>query len=105
MTPKIKKGDKVLVLAGKDRGKTGSVEVVLRREGKARVAGVNLVKRHESLRGRSKKAGIIEINLPLPLSRLQLVCPSCNKTTRIGIRFNARGAKERFCKKCQAIIE
>jgi len=103
MVQRIKKGDKVLVLSGKDKGKIGAVEKVLPVLARARVAGVNISKRH-SRRGGRRSAGIIDINQPLSLSRLKLVCPHCSKATRVGIRLNAKKEKERYCKRCQALL-
>ena len=101
---KIKKGDKVVVLSGRDKGKVGVVERVWPRFGKARVSGVNIVKKHSRPRGRRRPAGIIEINQPLPISKLQLICPHCQKATRVGFRWNAQKIKERYCKRCSAIV-
>ncbi len=100
---KIKKGDKVLVLSGKDRGKAGVVEQLLPKSGKARVAGMNVARKHNR-RGGRRPAGIVEINQPLPLAKLKLLCPHCQKAARVGFRFSAQKVKERYCKRCGAAV-
>lgn len=95
---KLKKGDKVKVMSGKDSGKVGVIEKILPKLGKAQVAGVNVYKKHQKALG-GKKGGIIEIIKPLPLSALMLVCTKCEKPTRVGFKLGAVG-KLRICKKC-----
>lgn len=92
---KIKKGDNVLILLGKDRGKTGKVEKVLVKKGKVLVTGVNLVKRHVK-KYKDIEGGIIDILKPVDISNVQLICPSCKKSTRVG--------RARVCKKCKKEI-
>jgi large subunit ribosomal protein L24 len=115
---KIKRDDTVLVLAGRDRGKTGVVRQVLgggdvvRRKGRAPkvredmifVTGVNLVKRHRRTQPGVAQTGIVEKEMPLPLSKVQLICKSCNKATRVGFAVRADG-KHRVCKKCGQDID
>ncbi len=105
---RIKKGDKVEVITGKDVGERGEVISVLPKENRVVVSGVNLAKRHEKARqvgGRQIPAQIVEFNAPLHLSNVMLVCPKCDKATRVGYRFTADGRKTRFCKKCDANID
>lgn len=99
---KIKKGDKVKVVAGKDKGKEGAVEKVLIKKKKAIVAGVNIYKKHARARRQGEKGGIIDVVKPLPVSSLVLICPKCGQTTRVIFRVN--GQKVRVCKKCQEVI-
>ncbi len=101
---KIKTGDTVLVQIGKDRGKTGKVLAVFPKEGRALVEGRNLVKKHVRPRRAGEKGQRIEAPAPMPLPRLLLVCPSCQKATRVAIRRPSSGPRERLCKKCQAVI-
>lgn len=101
---KIKKGDTVLVQVGKDRGKTGKVLGVLSKEGRVVVEGRNLVKKHVRPRRTGEKGQRIEAPAPMPLARVLLICPSCQKATRVGVRRPESGARERVCKKCQAVI-
>ena len=91
-------GDTVIVLSGKDKGKRGKVKLVLRRQGKAEVEGVNVVKRHTKATQKAK-AGILDKELPLPVSKLMYVCPKCNKPSKLARRASA-GAKERVCRRC-----
>lgn len=100
---KIRKGDKVKVLLGKDRGKEGKVEYVLSKKEKVFVSGVNLYKRHVKKSG-SSAGGIIDIPKSLNISNVVLICPNCNKTTRVGYRVLGK-EKVRICKKCKKEIK
>ena len=93
---KLKKGDDVKVVAGKDKGKTGKIEKVLSKEGKVLVAGVNLYKKHLKARAQGQSSEIITIAKPLPIANVAFVCPKCKKQTRIG--FSENGS--RICRKC-----
>ena len=100
---KIRKGDTVRIMTGKDRGKEGRVMVVMPRNNKLIVEHVNIVKRHMKLRaarGRSgQEGGIIQKEAPLHVSNVQIVCPSCGPT-RVGYRITDDGLKTRICRKC-----
>ena len=100
---KIKKGDTVEVLSGKDRGKQGRVVNVYPNRAKVMVEGVNQVKRHETVRptksGGGMQGGIITKEMPLDISNVAVVCPSCGKPTRVGHAMGSDG-KERVCKQC-----
>jgi large subunit ribosomal protein L24 len=99
---KIKKGDSIIVLVGKDRGKTGTVERVLVKENKVVIPGVNLNRRH--VKGRQGiEGGIIDIVKPLDVSNVALVCKKCKKTTKVGILIE-NGEKKRICRKCKEVI-
>jgi large subunit ribosomal protein L24 len=102
---KIKKNDTVRVISGKDRGKEGQVRRVIPKENRAVVTGVNIVKRHRRPRSQTDTGGIIDMEAPLHLSNLMVVCPSCGKATRSGARVNAQGKKVRYCKKCDSELE
>jgi large subunit ribosomal protein L24 len=98
--PHVKKGDNVLVTAGKDRGKQGKVLRVDPVKGTALVERVNLLKKHTRPNPqRNIKGGILERESPIRMSNLQVICPSCNEPTRTGSHRTEDGAK-RFCKKC-----
>lgn len=100
---KIKKGDKVKVLLGKDRGMTGKVEYVLASKGKVFVGGTNLFKRHvRKMQG--VEGGIINIPKPMDISNVGLICPNCQKVTRIGFK-KVDNQKIRICKKCRKEIK
>jgi large subunit ribosomal protein L24 len=96
---KLRKGDRVVVLTGKDRGTEGDVMRVLPDKGKVIVEGVNIVKKHQKQRRLTMQAGIIDKDMPLPASSVALICRTCGKT-RIGYKFDAQGRKYRVCKKC-----
>ncbi len=102
---KIRRGDEVLVLTGRDRGETGKVRRAFPRENRILVEGVNMVKRHMKPRGRTSQAGIITREAPIHVSNVMLICPKCQQPTRIGIRLLEDGSKARVCKKCQEVIE
>jgi len=87
------------VLAGKHRGKRGQVMVALPAEGKVIVDGANLAKRHTKPQGATMQGGIIDKDMPLPVSAVAIVCPS-DGPTRIGIRLDEAGRKIRICRKC-----
>ncbi len=92
--------DNVLVIAGKERGKTGRVRQVLPKEDRVIVEGINVVKRHMKPRSATaRQAGIIEKEAPLHASNVQVICPKCNKPTRIGHGI-VDGRKVRVCKHC-----
>lgn len=103
---KIKKGDTVLVRGGKDRGKKGKVLVMFPKEGRMVVEGANIVKKHIRPRKAGEKGQIVEVPSKMPISRAMLVCTSCGKGTRVGIRRTAgeNSVRERICKKCSATI-
>lgn len=100
---KFKKGDKVIVTAGKDKGKQGPVEKVWLREDKVTVAGVNIGKRHSKPRGQGQPGGIIDFVRPLTTSNVALLCPKCKKPTRIGFKL-VKDGKVRICRKCNQEI-
>lgn len=95
---KIKKGDKVKILLGKDRGKEGKVEYILGKDKKVFVGGANLYKRHvKKMNG--VEGGIIDIPKPMDISNVGLICPNCKRLTRVGYKITA-DVKIRICKKC-----
>jgi large subunit ribosomal protein L24 len=97
--------DTVLVMKGRDRGKQGRIQQVFPEKDRVLVEGVNLVKRHQKPSGTVRQAGIIQKELPIPVSNVKLVCTHCNRPTRVGYRVLADGTKARICKKCQEVIE
>ena len=96
---KLRKGDRVRVLGGKDRGKEGEITRVLPKQGRVIVDGVNTVKKHQKAVRATMQAGIIDRDMPLPVSNLALMCSSCGPT-RVGYRVNENGEKVRVCRKC-----
>ncbi len=101
----IKRDDTVRVMTGRERGKQGEVRQVLTEKDRVIVRGVNTVKRHMRARSLSQPAGIIEIEAPIHISNLRLVCPHCGKAVRVGFRFQANGAKVRYCRGCDQDID
>jgi large subunit ribosomal protein L24 len=100
---KIRKGDQIIVTAGKDKGRKCKVEHVNAAEGSVTVPGVNVYKRHQKKRDEQHQGGIIEFARPLGMGKVALICPKCGKQTRVGYVVT-KGEKERICKKCEARI-
>ena len=98
----VKKGDQVVVLSGKDKGKQGEVLVAKPAEGKVIVEGVAIVKKATRPNAMNQQGGIIEQEAAIDVSNVMLVCPTCGKRTRVGHAKNAEGKKVRVCKKCGA---
>jgi large subunit ribosomal protein L24 len=96
---KIKKGDRVQVLAGKDKGKQGTVMRAYPSQGKVIVEGVNVAKKHQKPTRMTMQGGIIDKDMPMPVSNVAIVC-SKDGPTRIGYRFDPNGEKFRICRKC-----
>ena len=103
----VRRGDTVLILAGKDRGKRGTVERVekTKRGFGVVIPGINMAKRHQRARSRTQSAGIIDLPVPIHVSNVQVVCPRCNKPTRVGHGQLEGGRRGRVCKQCGEQIE
>jgi large subunit ribosomal protein L24 len=102
---RIKKGDEVEVISGKDRGKRGEVLSVIPKDGRVIVEDVNIVNRHQSPTQDMPQGGIIENEAPIHISNVQLVCPHCDENTRFGVDEIDNDKKVRVCKKCSEIID
>jgi large subunit ribosomal protein L24 len=100
---KIRTGDEVLVTTGRNKGQQGTVRKNLIDENRVVIEGINIVKKHIK-RGRARQAGIVEVEAPLHVSNVMLVCPACKEPTRVGVRRDDDGTNERYCKKCDATI-
>ncbi|HVA38430.1 MAG TPA: 50S ribosomal protein L24 [Candidatus Dormibacteraeota bacterium] len=106
----VKRGDTVLILSGKDKGKRGTVKAVFPKEGTATVEGLNIVKRHTKQRptdgamSSTEAGGIIEKEAPLRLSKLMYVCSKCQAPTRTKSEVHA-GSRERVCRRCGEVAE
>ena len=98
---KIRKGDQVRVLQGKDRGKEGRVAFSFPETGKVIVDGINTAKRHTKPRSADKPGGIVTKDMPLQVSNVAIVCNSCGKGVRVGYRFEPDGTKVRVCRSCE----
>lgn len=101
----IKKNDTVMVVAGKERGKSGKVLRVLPKKETVVIERLNFVKRHLRSGGAHGKGGIVEKEAPIPISNIQLLCGKCNLPTRIGKKTLEDGRKIRICKKCGEAID
>ena len=102
---RVRREDTVLVMKGKDRGRSGAVRKVIPGEGKVIVTGINVVKRHMRPRGPQKPGGIIEREAPIAWANVALLCQACNKPTRVGFRMLSDGRKVRYCRKCDANLD
>lgn len=104
MALNIKKGDTVLVIAGKDKGKSGKVLVAMPADNSVVVAGVNIVAKHKKPRNANDKGGIIKKENKIDASNVQIICPVCGKATRVA-HETVDGKKVRICKKCHASLD
>ncbi len=101
---RLKTGDKVVVLSGKDKGKEGKMVAVSPKEGKLIVEGVNIVSKHVKPRRAGEEGGIVKTEGALYACKVQLVCPKCGKATRIAHKIAEDGKKKRSCKKCGEVL-
>jgi large subunit ribosomal protein L24 len=97
---KIRKGDRVVVLQGKDKGREGTVTFAYPRKGRVIVDGANVAKRHQKPTRQTQQGGIIDKEMPIDASNVAVICPACGKPTRVGHRFDPDGGKVRICRKC-----
>ena len=102
---KIQKNDNVLITAGKDRGKKGKVRKAIPDKDKVIVEGFNMIKRHSKTKGKTRQAGIIELEAPIHISNVMIICNKCNKPARVGYRALEDGNKARYCHSCSEIID
>ncbi len=105
MKIRIKKDDKVKVLAGKDKGKIGKVLKVVKKTSRVVVENVNVVKVHQRPTQANPQGGIVEKAMPIDISNLMIMCNACVKPTRIGIKELEDGKRVRICKKCDQQID
>ncbi|MGI5835367.1 MAG: 50S ribosomal protein L24 [Chloroflexota bacterium] len=101
---KIRRDDTVEIIAGKDKGKRGKVRRGLPAEQKVIVADLNIAKKHVKKGDPKRKPGIIDVEMPIHVSNVMLVCPGCNAKSRVSYRFLEDGRKVRYCKECNEII-
>ena len=100
---KLKKGDQVVVIAGKDKERKGKIEKIFPQKGSVLIPGINIVKKHVKPKKEGEPGGIIEVTQPIYVSKVALLCPKCGKQTRIGYLIT-KDSKERICKKCRQTI-
>jgi large subunit ribosomal protein L24 len=105
MKIRIKKDDKVKVLTGKDKGKIGKVLKVVKKTNRVIVENINVVKTHQRPSQANPQGGIVEKNMPMDISNLMVMCNSCVKPTRIGMKQLEDGKRVRICKKCNQQID
>ena len=101
---RIKKGDTVQVLSGKDKGKTGEVLEILPKTNKVVVKGVNIIKKHSKPRKQGEEGGILSMEGAIHVAKVNVVCPKCGKATKVGYS-EEKGEKVRVCKKCGAKLK
>jgi large subunit ribosomal protein L24 len=104
----IHKGDTVVILTGKDKGKQGTVSQAMPQRDKVVVEGLNMVKKHVKPQGQTRQGGVIDKAMPIHVSNTMLICSECGKPTRVGHEHRTINDKERsvrVCKKCQKVIE
>ena len=101
---KIKAGDNVIVLIGKDKNRQGLVTKILTQKKKALVKDINVSKKHVKS-SQNKPGGIVDRQMPIYISKLALVCPHCKKPTRVGYLIDSTGKKDRICRKCGGLID
>ena len=101
---KLKKGDQVIVLRGKDKGRKGKIKQVFPKSGRILIPTINIFKKHARKQSEKKPGGIIEFAKPLAVCKVALVCPKCKQPARIGYQIDKNGQKRRICRKCQALV-
>ncbi len=102
---RIRKDDKVKVIAGKDKGKIGKVLKVLRKKNRAVVENINVAKIHQKPTNANPQGGIVDTAMPVAISNLMIICNSCMKPVRIGVKQLEDGDKVRFCRECNEQID
>jgi large subunit ribosomal protein L24 len=102
---KIRKDDTVVIIAGKDRGKKGKVRRALPNEDRVIVEGLNMIKRHSRASRATRQGGIIELEAPIRVSNVMLMCNKCGNPTRVNFRFLDDGNKVRVCNSCREVID
>lgn len=107
----VKTGDEVLIITGKDKGKRGKIKLAQPKKSRVVVEGLNMIKRHMKQRGPGRPGGIIEMEAPIQVSNVMLICPRCGRAARTGKRFleetdhKGRPRKVRFCKACDEVVD
>ena len=101
----VKRGDKVVVIAGKDKGKEGNVVAAFPEANKVIVEGVAVAKKHQKARMQGQESGIINKEMPIDASNVMRVCPKCGKPARVGVKVFEDGSKAKYCKKCNETFD
>ncbi len=100
---KVKKGDTVLIISGKDKGKTAKILKSIPKDQKILVEGVNLKKKHVRPKKEGEKGQIVQLPAPMNASNVKIICPKCGKAARIGYKME-KEIKNRICKKCGQVV-
>lgn len=100
----VKSGDNVMVISGRNKGQSGKIKIAMPKQDRVVVENVNIVKKHVRTMG-NRPGGIMEVEAPLHVSNVMLICPSCKKASRTGHRINDAGKKVRVCKACNADVD
>ena len=101
---KLKKGDIVVAIKGKDKGKKGKVLSLSLTSGRALVEGMNLAKKHKRQTRQDQKGGIVSIEMPISISNIALICKACNRPVKVGFSLLKDGTKSRICRSCKEVI-
>jgi len=101
---KIRKGDIIQVVKGKDAGKKGKVLNIFVERGRALVEGINTVKKHKRKTQQDQKGGIVSIEMPISIANIKFLCKHCNRPSRVGFKVSQDGVKSRYCKACKEVI-
>jgi len=101
---KLKKGDTIRVVKGKDKGKTGKILAIYLSVGRALIEGINLAKKHKRQTRQEEKGGIVSIEMPISISNIALVCKNCSRQARVGFTILKDGTKARICKACKEVL-
>lgn len=100
---KIKKGDKVRIISGKDKGRDGKVERIYKKQNKILIQGIGTYKKHIKKNEQMPKGGVVELPRPINASNVMFICPKCNKVTKLGFKLE-KNKKNRVCKKCKSKV-
>ena len=101
----IRRNDQVIVTAGKDRGKTGRVTRVQSAKNRVVIEGINIVTRHLGQQNNVRQGGPVQQEAPVHISNVKIICPGCNKSSKIKARFLEDGSKVRICQACSEVLE
>ncbi len=101
----LRKGDTVYVISGNDKGKKGKILKILRHKNRVVIEGVNVRKKHRRARRQGEQSGIVEMEMPIHVSNVMLVCPKCGDVVKVGRTVTSEGTHVRVCKKCGEMID
>jgi large subunit ribosomal protein L24 len=101
---KLRKGDTVQVIKGKDTGKKGKIITIFTAEGRALVEGINMLKKHKRKSRQDQQGGIVSIEAPIALANIMFLCKRCNRPSKLGVTIAKDGSRNRFCKACKETV-